>query len=411
MLVADLRELIRNGESSGVEFKRDDVRPERLAREICSLANLEGGYILLGVEDDGAVSGLTRDPSSAEEWVMSICRNHVQPPLTPFWERIWWDEENETSVGVVAIPANAPDKPYKAKQGSHWVTYSRVGTTSREATREEESRLYQSSGLLRYEVRPVPGAGVADLDARRLGNYFSDIRGQEIPEQGDDEWATLLRNVEFVARDRERSVATVAGLVLFGRQPRRFLPQTGIRATAYAGITKEYDAIEDTLLAGPLVPLLNLETSEIVESGVIDAAMAFVRRHLKTSSTIDDSGMRIDHLEMPIEPLREAIVNAVAHRDYSLSTMDIELSIYSDRIEIISPGRLVNGVSTEAIRVGIRASRNEIIKETLRDYRFIDARGLGVPRKIIAGMREFNGTEPDLIEEENRFVVRLFKGV
>lgn len=87
--------------------------------------------------------------------------------------------------------------------------------------------------------------------------------------------------------------------------------------------------------------------------------------------------------------------------------MDIEVNIYSDTVEIISPGRLPNGISISSLLAGCRASRNEIVKETLRDYRFIDARGLGVPRKIIAGMRAFNGTTPDLIEEEHRFIVRL----
>jgi ATP-dependent DNA helicase RecG len=102
-------------------------------------------------------------------------------------------------------------------------------------------------------------------------------------------------------------------------------------------------------------------------------------------------------------------VNAVAHRDYTIRGIDIELSIYSDRLEILSPGRLPNTVTVDKMRAGYRASRNELIKEALRDYRYIEATGLGVPRKIVRGMREHNGTEPDLIEEESRFTVRLWK--
>lgn len=83
------------------------------------------------------------------------------------------------------------------------------------------------------------------------------------------------------------------------------------------------------------------------------------------------------------------------------------MNVYAETVEIISPGRLPNGISVRSMSVGCRASRNEVIKETLRDYRFVEARGLGVPKKIIAGMRQFNGTEPELIEEEQRFVVRL----
>lgn len=107
--------------------------------------------------------------------------------------------------------------------------------------------------------------------------------------------------------------------------------------------------------------------------------------------------------------MREAIVNAVAHRDYTISVADIEIAVFGDRIEIVSPGRLPNTVTVEKMRSGYRATRNELIKEVLRDYRYVDARGLGVPRKIVHLMRELNGTEPDLVEEEDQFVVRLWR--
>ena len=85
------------------------------------------------------------------------------------------------------------------------------------------------------------------------------------------------------------------------------------------------------------------------------------------------------------------------------------MGIYSDRLEVISPGRLPNTVTVEKMRAGYRASRNELLKEVLRDYQYIEATGLGVPRKIVQGMLEHNGTEPELIEEEDRFIVRLWK--
>ena len=103
------------------------------------------------------------------------------------------------------------------------------------------------------------------------------------------------------------------------------------------------------------------------------------------------------------------MVNAVAHRDYTIAVTDIELSMYADRLEVISPGRLPNTVTVAKMRAGYRASRNELVKEILRDYRYVEATGLGVPRKIIQGMRQHNGTEPDLVEEEDRFIVRLWK--
>jgi ATP-dependent DNA helicase RecG len=159
----------------------------------------------------------------------------------------------------------------------------------------------------------------------------------------------------------------------------------------------------------PSLPTTFSTQPGVTEAGVIEQALDFVRRNIEVEASIDDGGQRKERWDYPLEAVREAVVNAVAHRDYTITVMDIELSIYSDRIEIISPGGLPNTVTVEKMRAGYRASRNELIKEVLRDYRYIEATGLGIPRKIIEGMRAHNGTEPDLIEEESRFLVRLWK--
>ncbi len=412
----DLAGLIHNGENSGVEFKRDDVRPEHLAKEMAALLNLEGGYILLGVEDDGTVSGLVRGPQEAEGWVMETARTHLRPAAIPFWETLRWDDEKV--VGIVSLPADAPDKPYKMKRGSAWMTQVRVGTTSRDATDEEEARLYMQSGRLSYDRRSVPGADFEDLDVRRLVNYFRDFRVQGTPEAEDRApWERLLVNTEIMVEDRDRIVPSVAGLLLFGRQPNRFLPQAGISAVAYSGAIKDYDARERSTLRGPIVSLFAAgerdshasPAATTVEPGVIEQAIGFVRRNTEASAWVDDGGQRHERPDYPLEAIRETIVNAVAHRDYTISVMDIELSIYVDRLEVISPGRLPNTVTVPKMKAGYRASRNELVKEILRDYRYIEATGLGIPRKIVQGMRDHNGTEPDLEEHEDRFLVRLWK--
>ena len=403
----ELVEIIRNGENSGVEFKRDDVRPEAVAKEMASLLNLEGGHILLGVEDDGAVSGLTGDPQEAEQWVMGAARAHVQPAVIPFWEKLRWDDTKV--VGVVSLPADSPDKPYKAKRGSAWVTQIRVGSTTRDATREEEARLYQQSGLTRYDLKAVSGASLADLDRRRLVNYFRDIRTQDCPADDDEDgWRRLLINTDLLVEDRGRAMPAAGALILFGMKPNRYLPQAGIATVAYPGTEKDYNAKERNVLRGPAVALLS-RTGEVVEIGVIERALEFVRRNTRVEAWIEEGGRRRDRWDYPLDAIREAVVNAVAHRDYTITVTDIELSIYSDRLEVISPGRLPNTVTVEKIRAGYRASRNELMKEILRDYRYVEATGLGIPRKIIQGMRQHNGTDPDLIEEEDRFTVRLWK--
>ncbi|MBS3948794.1 MAG: putative DNA binding domain-containing protein [Dethiobacter sp.] len=425
MTKTELLEMLRNGENSGVEFKRDDIRPEDLAKGIAGFLNLEGGHILLGVEDDGTVSGLTRDPKRTEEWVMETARTHVQPAVIPYWEKHSWD--NTRTIGIVSLPADSPDKPYKAKRGSAWVTQIRVGSTTRDATREEEARLYMQSGRLPYDRKSVPGSSLDDLDRRRLVNYFRDIRQQDHPPVEDDEsWLRLLVNTELMIEDRGRVLASTAGLLLFGARPNRYIPQAGITAVAYSGVEKDYDAKARAVLRGPVVSLFSARSEErahlysamsstfsgnpdTVDAGVIEQALDFVRRNIEVKAWIDDGGRRQERWDYPLDAVREAVVNAIAHRDYTITVSDIELSIYSNRLEVISPGRLPNTVTVEKMRSGYRASRNELIKEILRDYRYVEATGLGVPRKIVRGMLEHNGTDPDLIEEEDRFTVRLWK--
>lgn len=183
MTRAELIELIRNAENSGVAFKRDGVSAAKLASEMVALLNLRGGHILLGVEEDGTVSGLNRDPRKAEEWVMEAARVHIQPATIPYWETVRWDRGRV--VGIVSLSEDAPDKPYKVKKGSAWVTKVRVGTTTRDATREEEARLYQQSGRIEYGLKPVQGAEATVLDHRRLRNYFGHVLGWGTP--GDPE--------------------------------------------------------------------------------------------------------------------------------------------------------------------------------------------------------------------------------
>ena len=401
---AELMEIIRNGESSGVEFKRDDVHPQSLAKEIASLANLEGGYILLGVEDDGTVTGLTR--SNIEEWVINICSDDIQPPIIPYFEIVLW--EGDKKIGVITIPEDSPDKPYKARQGSRWLTFVRIGSSSREATREQEQRLYQASGVLRYDIKPAPGSSLKDLDMNRLINYFRDIRGQDCPEQEETEqWETLLINTEIMVESRDKAIPTVGGILLFGKNPNRYLPQAGISAVAYPGMKKDYEAVERETIRGPIVAKFTGE-EDIVDTGLVERAIDFVRRNTGSSAYLVE-GRRIDRPDYPEEVTRETIVNAIAHRDYTISGTDVELSIYTDRLEVISPGRLPNTVTIERMKAGCRVTRNELIKEVLRDYHYVEATGLGVHRKIIPGMLKHNGTEPDLIEEEYSFTVRLWR--
>jgi ATP-dependent DNA helicase RecG len=147
----------------------------------------------------------------------------------------------------------------------------------------------------------------------------------------------------------------------------------------------------------------------LVENGLVEQALEFCRRNTDVIARLAGGARREERWSYPEEAIREALVNALVHRDYLLSSTDIELSIYEDRLEIISPGRLPNGITPTRMKTGCRAARNQLLKDVMRDYGYLEHMGMGVPRKIVKGMLEHNGTEPDLIEDGERFIVRLWK--
>ena len=180
-----------------------------------------------------------------------------------------------------------------------------------------------------------------------------------------------------------------------------------MRAICYPGIEADYATRADEDLRGPMVPL-GAEDGSLVEAGLVDQAWSFVRRNTTPTARLEDA-RRVDRWEYPEEVVREVLVNALIHRDYSVTGTDIMLTIFADRMEVVSPGRLPNTVTVDGMRSGARYARNQMLVNIMRDYGYVDARGMGVRNKIIPGMRAHNGTEPDLIEEEYRFTVRLWK--
>jgi ATP-dependent DNA helicase RecG len=403
MLRSELLALLSQPESSGLEFKRDDVRPEQLAKEVVAFANLDGGTVLLGVDDDGSVSGLVREDSEA--WVMEVCRSKIRPEIIPYYEVVP-DVEPGKDIGVLRVP---PGYTVHCSWHNDRRTYFiRVGSTSREASNEELERLYQRRGGLRAELRAVSGTGVRDLDHRRLNDYFRRVREQDVPDPDDTSaWTALLVNTEFMVEVGADVACSLAGLLLFGSNVTKYLPQAGIDAVAFPGPAKDYATLERADLLGPMTALL--EEQDVLARGLVEQAVDFVRRNTGVTARLAGGARRLERPAYPEEPVRETIVNALVHRDYLLSGTRIELAVYDDRLEVTSPGRLPNGITPERMRLGTRAARNQLLKDVMRDYGYLEHLGMGVPRKIIRGMREHNNTEPDLVEEDERFLVRLWR--
>lgn len=406
MLKAELMEIIANGENSGVEFKRDDIRQEQLAREVVALLNFQGGKILLGVEDDGTVTGIQRQ--QLEEWVMNVIQTRIHPMFLPYYEEIRLDDQKV--VAVISFPQGI-SKPYVVRDRGREEIYIRVGSTSRLATREQQMRLFELGGMLHAEVMPVPRTDMSSLDDARLLNYLRDIlRDPEIPDS-DEAWKARLLGLGFLTEAGESICCTIAGLVLFGKSPRRYLKQSGLRVFAFNGTDKTYQAELDEILDGPLVGRWDVTGSgkELVDSGLIERFVDTVGPFFSQEAAEVDTGFRRDNEWFyPMEAVRETVINAVTHRDWT-RFVEIEVGSYSDRLEVISPGALPNSMSVEKMVAGQRSPRNPLIMEVLRDYGYVDYRGMGVRTKIIPLTRSHTGLDPEFVATEDHLKTTLYR--
>ena len=400
----ELLEIIPNGENSGVEFKRDTLHGHDLARELVAFSNLQGGMVLLGVDEDGSIEGVTRD--GLKEWVMSVCGDKIRPAIIPFFEVV---ENVERGRDVAIVRVLGGPNVYSRWHDNRNSYYVRVGSKNRELTREELSRMFDQRGTTHIaHPRPISGATVDDLDLRRIKDYFRRVREQDVPEDNEKaEWKRLLVNIGIM----DEEGVTLPGILLFGKTPNRFLPQAGIDAVAFQGTEKDSDVMERAALQGPMMPLSS-QADDVFEPGLVERALYFVRRNTRATAVLKDGARRVEKRGYPDEAVREAVVNALIHRNYVLAGSDIKLAVYHDRLEVVSPGGLFMGMNLKKMRTGTGAqfSRNHLLTDVMRHYGYADGMGRGVSRKIVRAMKDHNGTGPDLVEEDEKFIVRLFSG-
>lgn len=388
----DLLNIIRNGENSGLEFKRDSIRPEQLAKEVVAMANLQGGEILLGVEDNGSISGIQR--KNLSEWVIdTVFGRYVHPMLLPFYEEVLMEEGKR--VAIISFPQGV-SKPYVVRSKDREDIYIRIGSISRLATREQQMRLFETGGIFHSEVMPVPGSSFESLDKVRLENYIRDIlKDPDVP-INDSEWVERLERLGLMVQNKDQVfLCTIAGLILFGMSPRRYLKQSGLRVMAFKGLDKEYQALMDRVLDGPMVGRWQFgkEGKQLIDEGLIEKCINCLEPFITVESpTIDRNFRREKNWKYPLDAVRETMINALAHRDWT-RFVDIEISVYMNRMEVISPGSLQNSMTVEKMKAGQRSTRNQIVVEILKDYGYVDARGMGIRTKVIPLMKA-EGKEP-----------------
>lgn len=392
----DLLSEISRGEGQHREFKRLVDNPESVAGEIVAFANSDGGVIYFGVEDDGSIVGL-QNVESVFQTLTHICRDRCVPPISPVLQQ--HTVEGVDLIVLQVKPELNRQKPYRTAGGRFYI---RVGKDKQDATGRELIRIAQAAGELHYDESPVLGAGLQALSLPAFAAYHERQFGMTLDEhleQSGVDLPTLLRNLRL-AHDLDGELTlTVAGVLVFGETPQRWLPQSRLSAVAFAGNDEDADILDRREITGRL-------------PDIIEDTRLFLERNIRMPAR--EEGFRRE--DMPLydrKALGEAVVNAVAHRDYSLSGSQIRLFLFADRVEVRSPGRLPNSVTLDNIKLGVHAERNRVIATLLTQLGYMSAIGTGVPRLIIRLSRLLSGREPEfeLVGEELRVRIWARKGV
>jgi ATP-dependent DNA helicase RecG len=336
-----------------VGFGSETITIARLAEMLVAFANSEGGILFLGVDArSGELQGLA-DPDDAVDRALGAALA-TDPPLIIPLPRI--EEMEGVPVLVVTVPPGLPHVySYKGKY------LVRDGTSNRPLSPRHLRRLMMERGASSFESLVPDDARLDDLDWDKAGRYLASLEG--LPAAGREE--ALLRR-GCLSRSDGDPHPTYAGLLLFGCEPQRWIHSAQILVARYAGTTMGDSFVKEEV-RGTLPEQIR-------------RAEAFVTNNMRRGVRL--LGLeRVEETEYPVDVIREAIVNAVAHRDYQIRGDEIRVLLFADRVEFYSPGRLPGHVTVENL-VHERFSRNETIVQVLSDMGFIERLGYGIDRMI-----------------------------
>lgn len=357
-MIDDLAVILSEGESYTVEFKESPDRT--LSAEVCAFANASGGRIFIGVDDSGKIVGTD---------VSNAARSRVQDTINQIEPRLKVEIEVQDNIMVVNVPEGT-QKPYSCAKGF----YRRFGPNSQKLERDSIIEFFQNEGRIRYDeiVRD-------DLPVSERFNeaaYRRYIRLAKISDVLERE--AILKNLNCAAVVNGKLYFTNAGALFFRINDEDVLfRHAGVVCALYKGTDKSY--ILD-------VKELN---GDIVSN--VDDAMIFLKKHLRMSYKIE-ALRRENILELPEDALREAVVNAVCHRDYFEKGARVMVEIFDDRVDIVSPGEVCKGITPENFGA-VSITRNSILASMLYRINYIEQMGTGIIRMKNA-TREAKVAEP-----------------
>ncbi len=343
--------LIASGEDPSCQFKEDVRNAESLATEMVAFSNSQGGVILIGVTDDGGIAGLDSDDiRRLNKLVSNTATDQIRPPISPTTKNFSMPNGLVMAVSV----SEGISKPYFDK---NLHVYVKSGADKRKVNaREELLQMFQDASSVHADGLPVEGSSVADIDEDFFDTFFEKEYGQKVEEQ-ENSLPQLLENMNL-ARE---GILNICSTLLFASRPQNRLPVFQVKAVAFPGVD-----IED-------VHYIDSQDVKGKLSDIFQKVVGFVRANLRHVQ--HDQGFNsIGEPEIPKIVLEELIANSLIHRDYFISA-PVKVLVFSDRVEIISPGHLPNNLTIENIKMGNSNVRNPILASFAP--RVLPYRGLG----------------------------------
>jgi len=372
--------LITQPEGKTLEFKRDLSSPKPLLRSLVAFANTAGGRLIIGVDDKQQITGVDQ-PLDEEERLCNLIADSISPRLVPNIELV--TIQGKTLL-VVEVFVSGTRPHWINAEGVENGVYVRLGSTNRQADRELIAELHRSAEGMPFDEMPMPDLSIDDIElaeARELFVGISDLNEQS------------LLTLKLLTHHQGRLVPTKGAILLFGKQRNMYFPDAWVQCGRFIGTDKsnifDHIDIRDNL------------------PKAVESIMQFLKKHAMRGADFSEI-RRKDVWSIPLSILREAIINALIHADYSQRGAPTRISFFDDRIEIENPGILLPGLTIEDVRQGISKIRNHVIARVFHELNLIEQWGSGVNR-IFSEAKEQNLPEPEIMEigMRVRFIIRL----
>ena len=367
-------------ETDKIEAKTAEIDyPQKCYDTISAFANKYGGLIIFGInENNNFIEQDVYDVSDLQKKITALCTNSMEPKLRPEFLPITYNNKKLLAVKIDEIPQNQKPCYYKSA-GMNKGSYIRIGDSDEPMTDYEIYSLQSYKDGIQEDLRPIKRATIEDLDKEKISNYLEKVK-KDKPNFSKFSDEKILKLSGIIENSTGIIYPTLSGIMMFGEYPQGYLPQLFVACVVVPG-TKLGDVGE----MGQ-----RFDDNKRVEGTLdemLDQTLSFIRRNIGTKVIIDNNGKRENIPEYPMKALREAVANALIHRDYSISRESayIYVQIYDNRIEIINPGDLYgnNRIENLGTDMMLEARNKNIVRLLEEKGNIIENRHTG-----IATMRE-----------------------